>query len=98
MADLPEETVAAPYKYPLLARSASHRDEVLAQLAAIGLPAGKGFRGMHRTSRRRSRHPLPLPHTARLSESLIVIDHRALLAADLVDRLIRCGVARHKKF
>lgn len=94
LANLPADVVAAPYKFPLLAQSPSHRDEALARLATIGLPAGPGFRGMHRTSRRRSSHPVPLPHTARLSESLIVIDHRALLSADVVDRILGCGVAR----
>lgn len=82
--------VQAPYKLPILARDAETRSNVLQALRAIGLPCGEGFRGMHRTSDRRSEKPVPLENATKLSDALLVIDHRALLASDVAERIREC--------
>ncbi|PHQ32948.1 DegT/DnrJ/EryC1/StrS family aminotransferase [Rhodopirellula bahusiensis] len=82
--------VRAPYKFPVLARDAATRSKVIAGLRSIGLPCGEGFRAMHRTSDRRSDKPVPLINAAKLSDSLLVIDHRALLPPDVADRVREC--------
>jgi dTDP-4-amino-4,6-dideoxygalactose transaminase len=82
--------VRAPYKFPLLARDGQTRGNVLQALRSIGLPCGTGFRAMHRTSERRSDKLVPLMNAERLSDGLLVIDHRALLAADVADRIREC--------
>ncbi|MCM2374401.1 DegT/DnrJ/EryC1/StrS family aminotransferase [Aporhodopirellula aestuarii] len=75
------------YKFALIAGDGQERSELLSRLRRIGLPVGEGFRGMHATSDRRSRKPVPLDCSRDLSERCVVIDHRALLADDLIERL-----------
>lgn len=82
--------VRAPYKFPVLAKNAETRAKVIQQLRTIQLPCGEGFRAMHRTSDRRSSKPVSLANAANLSESLLVIDHRALLTPDVAERVAGC--------
>ncbi len=82
--------VRAPYKFPVLAKNAETRAKVIQQLRTIELPCGEGFRAMHRTSDRRSSKPVSLKNAVALSESLLVIDHRALLAPDVAERVAGC--------
>ncbi|WP_315857327.1 DegT/DnrJ/EryC1/StrS family aminotransferase [Rhodopirellula halodulae] len=82
--------IRAPYKFPVLARDAETRSRVLAAFKQIQLPCGEGFRSMHRTSDRRSSKPVPLDNAAILSDRLLVVDHRALLADDVADRVKAC--------
>jgi len=46
---------------------------------ANGLPIGEGFRSMSKVSERRCRKPVSLQRAGDLSDSCIVLDHRALL-------------------
>ncbi|TWU18690.1 DegT/DnrJ/EryC1/StrS family aminotransferase [Allorhodopirellula heiligendammensis] len=77
----------AHYKFAVQAKDASGRALLLRRLRSIGLPVGEGFRSMHGTSGRRSRKPVSLDHSQLLGERCLVIDHRALLANDLIERL-----------
>lgn len=79
----------AHYKFALMAEDASHRAVLLQQFRALGMPVGEGFRSMHGTSERRSRKPVPLDHARELGERCVLLDHRALLAEDLIERLDR---------
>ncbi|MFG0255497.1 MAG: DegT/DnrJ/EryC1/StrS family aminotransferase, partial [Rhodopirellula sp. JB053] len=84
-ADVP----ASIYKYALVADSQPQagRDHLIEQLRRIGLPVGKGFRSLHATSPQRSSKPVPLHRSQVLGENCVVIDHRALLADNLIERL-----------
>lgn len=82
--------VRAPYKFPVLAKDKETRAKVIQQLRTIQLPCGEGFRAMDRTSDRRSDKPVSLANASRLSDSLWVIDHRALLATDVAERVWDC--------
>ncbi|WP_315852642.1 DegT/DnrJ/EryC1/StrS family aminotransferase [Rhodopirellula islandica] len=84
--------VRAPYKFPVMARDAPTRANVLQALRSRQLPCGEGFRAMHRTSDRRSDKPVPLTNAEKLSDSLLVIDHRALLSPDITERIRECLV------
>lgn len=79
--------IPAHYKFALLADDPSSRAGLLQSLWAMGLPVGEGFRSTHRTSERRSRKPVALDHAKTLGARCIVLDHRALLADDLIERL-----------
>ncbi len=56
------------------------REELLAKLAAKKLPFGVGFRGFVSRSERRCRKAGPLPHSAQLSQSTLLLHHPILLA------------------
>lgn len=69
----------AYYKLAALAPDSAHRTRVIDAAQEAGLPIGEGFRGMHGSSERRCRRPFDLSNSKRLSERLMVLDHRALL-------------------
>ncbi|MBB3207651.1 dTDP-4-amino-4,6-dideoxygalactose transaminase [Rhodopirellula rubra] len=75
------------YKFAIRVDADTERASVFDRLSRIGLPAGEGFRSMHATSDRRSRKPVSLDHSRALGERCVVIDHRVLLADDLIERL-----------
>ncbi|TWT67565.1 DegT/DnrJ/EryC1/StrS family aminotransferase [Allorhodopirellula solitaria] len=79
----------AYYKFAMQADESQDRPALLRRLRAAGFPIGEGFRSMHRTSDRRSQKPVPLPHASELGKRCVVLDHRALLADDLIERLDR---------
>lgn len=80
---------SAHYKLAFMPKDASQRAVLLRRFRESGLPVGEGFRSMHGTSERRSRKPVPLDHARELGERCVVLDHRALLAEDLIERLER---------
>lgn len=67
------------YKVAWTAESAEHRARIVTRAEEIGLPIGPGFRSMSGCSERRCRKPVNTPHADRISDSLFVLDHRALL-------------------
>lgn len=77
----------AHYKFAVIADDARQRPVLLQRFRALGLPVGEGFRSTHSTSERRSRKPVPLDHARKLSANCVVLDHRALLAEDLIARM-----------
>lgn len=79
----------AHYKFALMAEDAGERLVLLQRLRALGLPVGEGFRSMHGTSERRSRKPVSLDHSIDLAARCVVLDQRALLTEDLIERLER---------
>lgn len=81
------EQINAYYKFAILADNARQRSDWLNRMREIALPIGEGFRSLHATSAKRSRKPVSLDRAAGLSERLLVLDHRALLARDLIKRL-----------
>ncbi|WP_436716248.1 DegT/DnrJ/EryC1/StrS family aminotransferase [Roseiconus lacunae] len=67
------------------------RDSLLAELHEAGIPAGDGFRSMHRSSRRRCDRIGELRRCEQLGEQVCLIDHRALLANNAAqDQLVQC--------
>lgn len=82
------DTVPAYYKFPMVCQSPSHREAVVRSAEHAGLPIGLPFRAWDRVSEKRCEKPMPLVHAKRWSETLALLDHRALLvAADDVPRL-----------
>ncbi len=79
--------ISAHYKFALLADETHSRAALLQRLRAMGLPVGEGFRSTHGTSERRSRKPVDLDDARNLGARCVVLDHRALLADDLLERL-----------
>lgn len=55
------------------------REQIIDAGRELGLPLGKGFRAMSRSSERRCRKPFPLQHATKLGKSIVVLDHTALL-------------------
>jgi len=81
------EQVQAYYKFAITVENADAKKALIDRFGRIRLPIGEGFRSMHATSDRRSRKPVPLDHSRMLGQWCLVIDHRALLADDLMTRL-----------
>ncbi|MEM9587040.1 MAG: aminotransferase class V-fold PLP-dependent enzyme [Planctomycetota bacterium] len=67
------------YKFAWQARDADHRDRILRVAADAGLPIGLGFRHAANTSDRRCRKLGTLPNARALGETVLLLDHRALL-------------------
>ncbi|SMP48459.1 dTDP-4-amino-4,6-dideoxygalactose transaminase [Neorhodopirellula lusitana] len=82
------------YKFAIQVADPGQRSELLRRFESIGLPVGEGFRSADRMSPRRARQPVPLPLARRLAEQVLLIDHRVLLADDLVERLGSCGIGK----
>jgi hypothetical protein len=88
------EVVPAYYKLAFAASGPQQVGRVVDAAPRFGLPIGKGFRSMDRSSERRCRKPVPLPRSKHLGETVFVLDHAALLADDrgrqsLCEALIR---------
>lgn len=75
------------YKLALAVRNSDRRADLRHQLAAIGITTGEGFRSAHRMSERRVGKPVSLENASHLTDELVLIDHRFLLAEDLVPRI-----------
>ncbi len=84
-----DDADAAFYKVAFTVASSSERSRIIAAATEIGLPIGEGFRSLANTSERRCRKPVPLDRSRRLGETLLVLDHRALL----IDPDQRVGLA-----
>ena len=69
----------AHYKLAVSAPSVDERAVIVSRAKDIGLPIGGPFRSLHRSSAKRCRKPVELTDAARLSDTLFVIDHSALL-------------------
>ncbi|MFK8110824.1 MAG: DegT/DnrJ/EryC1/StrS family aminotransferase [Rubripirellula sp.] len=69
----------AAYKVAWTAESSEQRARIVSQATSLGLPIGEGFRSMSGCSDKRCRKPMPTPRADLLSETLFVLDHRALL-------------------
>jgi len=94
------QLVPAYYKLAISTLSADHRTRLIAAATEFGLPVGDGFRAMHRSHPKRCRKPVELPISQRLSETLCVLDQRALLVEEnrhdeLIDVLIALHDATH---
>jgi len=57
-----------------------HRDRIIGQIRTMGIPAGEGYRSMHRSSDRRCDKLGSLERCRQLGSQLCLIDHTALLA------------------
>jgi dTDP-4-amino-4,6-dideoxygalactose transaminase len=67
------------YKVAWSAKTAEERARVISEASRSGLPIGDGFRSTSSCSDRRCRKPVSTERADRLSETLFVLDHRALL-------------------
>lgn len=74
----PLQTSAAFTQYKL-ALQCNSPPNVIEKLRDLGIPAGPGYRSMHRSSKRRCDRWGELPNCQSLEESLCLIDQRALL-------------------
>ena len=54
-------------------------ETIVANLQSQGLPAGTGFRGFHKRSKRRCRKPVQLSNSAIAAEQTLLISHPVLL-------------------
>jgi len=63
-----------------LAWLSPNRDATIWRLLEAGLPAGPGYRSMHRSSNRRCSKAGPLERCRQLGERLCLLDHSVLLA------------------
>ena len=73
------DTEPAYYKFPIVCESKCQRDAVVDNAERSGLPVGLPFRSWDRVSDKRCDKPMPLVHARRWSETLALLDHRALL-------------------
>ncbi|KAA1259454.1 UDP-2-acetamido-2-deoxy-3-oxo-D-glucuronate aminotransferase [Rubripirellula obstinata] len=74
-----DDVQSSYYKLAIETCSVETKNQVLAKAAESGLPIGKAFRSMDRSSPRRCRKPVPLENSKHIAEQWIVLDHRALL-------------------
>ena len=75
------ETERCFYKWPVrVAAGGKPRAELLSRMTAAGWIAGEGFRAMSRVSTKRADRLGNLENSQRLSDGLIVVDQRMLLA------------------
>ena len=79
LGDVQSHVTPAYYKVAWLSESDEHRRRIIDRSEREGVPIGAGFRTMSRCSQRRCRKPVPTPLADQLSETLFVLDHRALL-------------------
>lgn len=70
---------SAHYKMAFRVKDQSQRQRVITQANDLGLPIGPGFRCFAGVSKRRCRKPTELPNSKRLSETVILLDHTALM-------------------
>ena len=97
--DSHENVHSAYYKVAWTAESNQHRQRIIAASQREGMPIGAGFRTMSGCSARRCRKPVSTIRSDQLSETLFVLDHRALLVepsrhgelADSLQRIHECG-------
>jgi perosamine synthetase len=86
-----ENVSPAFYKITWTAETHEHRQRIIAAAQQEGLPVGAGFRSMSRCSERRCGKPVPTVRSDQLSETLFVLDHRALLVeSSRHDQLAEC--------
>ena len=88
---LQSQSAFTQYKLALQCESPT---EVMDQLRELGIPAGPGYRSMHRSSQRRCDRWGDLPNCQELEQSLCLIDQRVLLCQgqareQLIDALNR---------
>ncbi|MEM9366923.1 MAG: DegT/DnrJ/EryC1/StrS family aminotransferase [Planctomycetota bacterium] len=74
------QTQRCYYKWPIRMTTGEDRQAMLQRMMAAGWIAGEGFRAMSRVSTKRADRLGSLENSQRLSDGLIVIDQRMLLA------------------
>ncbi len=79
LSGLTKSVSPAHYKVAWAVRSPEQRAAIISRAAEVGLPIGAGFRSMSRSSERRCRKPVALERATRLGETVLVLDHAALL-------------------
>ena len=72
-------SVSSYYKVAWSARTAEERARIVLEAGGSAFPIGNGFRSTSSCSDRRCRKPVSTERADRLSETLFVMDHRALL-------------------
>ena len=79
LSGMSDDVAPTHYKVAWAVESREQRSQICQRANELGVPIGEGFRSMARSSERRCRKPFPLENAARLGETVIVLDHAALL-------------------